>query len=63
MHLPVLQRTQSRLGDIPFIEIICMEEHIMAQDANGQAGAHIVKEPEALWLWQGGETELPCANL
>jgi hypothetical protein len=34
----------------------------MAQEINGQAGAHVIKEFEALWLRQGGETELPCAQ-
>ncbi len=33
-----------------------------AKETSGQAGAHFIKEFEALWLRQGGETELPCAQ-
>jgi len=62
MRLPIVQRTQSPTEDTPFIEITCLEGYIMAQEINGQAGAHVIKEFEALWLRQGGETELPCAQ-
>jgi hypothetical protein len=62
MRLPIVQHAQSRTGDTPFIEITCLEGHIMAQEINDQAGAHVIKEFEALWLRQGGETELPCAQ-
>ena len=34
----------------------------MAQEINGQAGARVTKEFEALWLRQAGEAELPCTQ-
>ena len=37
MRVPIVQRTQSPTEDTPFIEITCLEGHIMAQEINGQA--------------------------
>jgi hypothetical protein len=34
----------------------------MAYEADQNAGAQVIKEFEALWLRQAGESELPCAQ-